>query len=105
MSIWDLYNTELMNHEDYEYLIRTDELPMLSENQNNKEIVERMQVLSKQFKLIVRNALYPMKCCCNRQYSFFCCYKELFGTLDQMRYMLEKNFDGKQLWVTAHDGM
>ena len=27
--------------------------------------------------------------------------KEIFGTLDQLRFMLEKNFDGRHFWVKS----
>ena len=33
--------------------------------------------------------------------GFFLFQKEIFGTLDQLRFMIEKNFDGKHLWVKS----
>ena len=43
-----------------------------------------------------------------RPYNLFCCrtgcrigQKGIFGTIDQLKFMLEKNFDGRHFWVKS----
>lgn len=45
-------------------------------------------------------AVKPYKILCCRT-GFVLFQKEIFGTLDQLRFMLEKNFDGKHFWVKS----
>jgi hypothetical protein len=59
-----------------------------------------------QFKNHVRLATKPCNCICFRSGCFNLCFKGIFGTLDQMRFILEKNFDGKHFEIRSHyDGV
>ncbi len=54
-----------------------------------------------QFKHQINIATKPCRCCCMRL-RCFCCFKGVFGTLDQMRFILEKNFDGRHFMIPSH---
>jgi hypothetical protein len=51
------------------------------------------------FKDITRRAKYPFIGCCGKRHSCCCCFREVFGSLIQQRYLLERNYMGHHFKV------
>jgi hypothetical protein len=88
------------------FLYELNEVPKILEADSTEvqDKIKQIETLIAEFKAQVRLAVYPVKCCCRKRVSCFCCFREIFGTLNQMRFMLEKNFDGRHFWIKSHDG-
>lgn len=75
-------------------------IPKIHITDNTADLMKQFAVLIDQFKMTVRDAVRPYSClCCRHSCLFF--QGEIFGTLDQLRFMLEKNFDGRHFWTPS----
>ena len=70
------------------------------ETDETDKVLERFSELNKEFAFNVDMAVRP--------YNLLCCrtgcrigQKGIFGTIDQLKFMLEKNFDGRHFWVKS----
>ena len=101
-SFWSLYSTEeAPDIASITALYEMKTLPQLVETGGETEkVLERFSDLIKEFAFHVDRAVRP--------YNLLCCrtgcrigQKGIFGTIDQLKFMLEKNFDGRHFWVKS----
>ena len=100
-SFWSLFSTdEAPDIASITALYEMKTLPMLLENDETDRVLERFSELNKEFAFNVDRAVRP--------YNLLCCrtgcrigQKGIFGTIDQLKFMLEKNFDGRHFWVKS----
>lgn len=88
---------------DFEALVHSNELPFIKDTKKNVDLLDKLNSLNDRFKELVTASIKPCKCCCGRRTNCLLRFKKIFGTLEQMRFMLEKNFDGRHFFVKAQD--
>lgn len=106
VPFWRVYSSEeLLEVNFMASLYEMQEMPKISSNEKNDKIMRSFVDLIQDFNVHVIAATKPCNCLCFRT-SCFCCFKGIFGTLEQMRFILEKNFDGKHFEIRSHyDGI
>ena len=75
------------------------------ENAENMKLLERFEELVVEFRRIVTRANAPVNCLCCRSNCAGLKVVNIFHSNDQLEYMLEKNFDGRQFNVKSQDGV
>lgn len=70
-SIWNVYKKDAMTEQDLECLINYSHLPDLSQNPENKKVIQKLESNIEEFLDNITRA--HRKCC-------FCMYNRLFGT-------------------------
>ena len=55
------------------------------------------------FKELIRKSNYPCKGCCGKRHSCCCCFKEIFGSLSQQRFLLERNYLGHHYKIKSEN--
>lgn len=79
-------------------------VPQIKNNEYNSKQMDRLEVLSKKFRLLIEETNSPMNFGCFRSNLLGLYYKNIFHSNDQTENMLEKIFDGRRFWVKAKDG-
>ena len=101
VSFWSLYSQEeIIEITTISALYDMKGLPKIVPTDDLEAKMKKFNDLIEEFKEVVADAVQPYRCClclCRTSYVFY--QKEIFGTLDQLRFMLEKNFDGRHFWV------
>ncbi len=94
LTFWQLYSQdEIVEIDAVSTLYEMQGLPKVVIEDDTEQIMDQFMELIMEFKRHVLLAVKPVRCICCRT-SCFCCFRGIFGTLDQLRFMLEKNFDG-----------
>jgi len=75
------------------------------ENAENMKLLERFEELVVEFRRIVTRANAPVNCLCCRSNCSGLKVVNIFHSNDQLEYMLEKNFDGRQFNVKSQGGV
>ena len=101
LDFWQLYaQEEALEINAFTALYDSKSLPYIIKDATTEAQVDKLLDLSTEFKAVVSEAVRPYRClCCKTSFMLF--QKEIFGTLDQLRFMLEKNFDGRHFWVKS----
>jgi len=76
------------------YFLGTD-LPQIDTSDSNMEKIKKLERLVKDFRKTIKRALTPIACCKGKRYACLCLWRNIFGTLEQMKIMLEINFDSR----------
>lgn len=66
----------------------------------HKEDREKLRILLNEIEDYIQNcraAVKPVKCCCKKRTSCFCCFKQIFGSTYQMGMILAKTFEGNPI--------
>ena len=100
-TFWTLYSQEeILDIGIMTALYEMKSLPQIVENKETELAMEKFQKLNEQFAMAVLLACRP--------YNLICCrtgcrlgQRGIFGTIDQLKFMLEKNFDGRHFWIKS----
>eukprot|EP00347_Sterkiella_histriomuscorum_P004596 403359863 len=101
VKFWSVFASEEITDFNITALYSVTKLPrIVIEDTTNEEMDNFLQLIMS-FKKAVQQSTQPCVCCCRRtSCGFF--YSGIFGTLNQMRFILEKNFDGRHFSIPSH---
>jgi len=75
-------------------------LPKIILTEETRQAIDSLTSLAKDFSRTVEVAVRPKRCC----WGFCRGYNKMFGTIEQNKLLLERNFDGKHFWVRGANG-
>ncbi|CDW87850.1 UNKNOWN [Stylonychia lemnae] len=101
VSFWMVYASEEITEISTQVIYAMPNLPRIVLEDQTVHQMDHLLELITDFKKTVELGSKPCKCCCRRTSCWFF-YNGIFGTLQQMRFILEKNFDGRHFMIKSH---